>query len=114
MKGDIFFRRNLEKELGILPLDAQNLNPDIDQNQEKERWTLKRILECICNFFLTFEENIIYFMKSHCLLEKDQRNEGIDEVELESKMIKDTILKTKPLLNKRRKIFKHPDSPDWP
>jgi len=53
-------------------------------------------------------------MKSHCLLEKDQRNEGIDEVELESKMIKDTILKTKPLLNKRKKIFKHPESPDWP
>jgi hypothetical protein len=72
---------------------------------ERERWTLRKLCEMISNWWKEFCENLVYFMKSFCLLEKDQRNEGVDEVELEVKLVKDTILKTKPLLNKRRKIF---------
>jgi hypothetical protein len=32
MIKDVYFRRDLEKELGILPFDAANLNPDLDYN----------------------------------------------------------------------------------
>ena len=58
-------------------------------------------------------ENIRYYLASFFLLEREQRNEGLDAIELEVKLVNETILKTKPLLNKRRREFDHPESPDW-
>lgn len=38
----------------------------------------------------------------------------LDEVEIEVKMVNNTILKPVPFANKRKKAFKHEESPPWP
>lgn len=38
----------------------------------------------------------------------------LDEVEIEVKMVNNTILKPVPFANKRKKAFKHDESPAWP
>lgn len=63
---------------------------------------------------MSFLENLIYFLKSYCLLEKEQRNQGIDEIDLEVNMINNTYLKSVPFANKRKKVYQHEESPEWP
>jgi hypothetical protein len=113
MIKDIYFRRDLEKELGILPFDAANLNPDLDYNQIHQEWTCERMMVDIKDYFLEIIENLKYYLKSHFLLEKEMKSYSLDSIEMEVKLINETLLKTKPIFNKRKRKFKHPDSPAW-
>jgi hypothetical protein len=71
----------------------------------------------MCNdikeYFLEVSQNIKYYFKSHFLLEKEMKSYSLDSIEMEVKLINETLLKTKPIFNKRKRTFKHPDSPQW-
>jgi len=56
-------------------------------------------------------ENYVYFIKSFCLLEDDLNN---DVLEAQNRLIRDTILKVKYETTKKKKVYKHKESPDWP
>ena len=55
-------------------------------------------------------ENYVFFIKSFCYLEDGLKN---DVIEAQSRRIKDTILKVKYEVTKKKKVYKHDESPDW-
>ena len=40
--------------------------------------------------------------------------DDFDEIQMEVNMVNNTILKTYPFSNKRKKVFNHYTSPEWP
>ena len=107
---DIEFRKKLEKHLGISSLDQQELNPDLEGNMEEERFTFKKFLKLIKEYCVKNSENYVFFIKSFCYLEDGLNN---DVIEAQSRRIKDTILKVKYEVTKKKKVYKHDESPDW-
>lgn len=61
--------------------------PDIDERLKNRKTKCQRCLERFNKYLKSVMENSIYFCKSLCMLDKDIKNKGKDEIDLEVNMV---------------------------
>lgn len=67
ISNDVNFRRDLEKYLGIKP--GGKIDIADDPNRNKSLW--ERLCDFIKLKLKEFCDNLLYYIKSHCLLDRD-------------------------------------------
>ncbi|EAR95963.2 transmembrane protein, putative (macronuclear) [Tetrahymena thermophila SB210] len=119
IEEDEGFYYRLKKELGLMPKDETDdiILPDIDARMKNRKTKCQRCIERFNKYMKSLMENTSYFCKSLCLLDKDIKSNGKDEIDLEVNLINNDLLAPQQFGAKKKKNgqgYIHEESPEWP